>query len=1027
VVGALAAFVAPAYADDTTSAYNTLRTGWDENESELGPAQVGATDFGQLFSASVDGQVYAQPVVAGGVVVTATENNQVYGLDPVTGAQKWHVDFGPAWPVSTVNCGDLTPTIGVTSTPVYDPSTGTVYLTAKVDDGPDAQHPHWYLHALAAATGAERAGFPATIKGSPANNPAVAFNPMTAMQRPGLLLLDGVIYAGFASHCDYTPYVGYVVGVNASTGKQTTMWSTEAGASDEGGIWQAGSGLVSDGPGRIIFATGNGVAPAPGPGDSPPSTLGESVVRLAVEADGSLSAQSFFSPHDNTKLNQDDADIGSGGPMALPASFGTAAHPRLVVEVGKDGRIYLLDADHLGGAGQGAGGGDDVVGMTGPFQGVWGRPGFWGGDGGYVYVVGNNGPLRALKYSSQGPSLTSVGTTTDDFGYTSGSPVVTSSGSTSGSALVWVVYSTGPTGENAQLRAYDPVPVNGVLKLRYSAPIGTAVKFAVPATDGGRVYVGTRDGRVLAFGRPTTAVLTTQPYDFGSAAVGSTATGTVTVTANQDQTVTGVSAAAPFGATLSAPVTMTKGQTLAVPVTYTPETWGGDTGTLTFTTDAGTAALDLHGQGTEPGLGATPAALDFGQVRTGAAKELGVDIVNTGTTAETITGLTAPTGAFSAANLPSTGTVIQAGASVTIPVTYTPVDGSDTGVSQSAQLAVTSDQGSVSVSLSGTALSGQPQLTLDPPVLDFHTVLPGQSVTLNFTVANTGTVPLTITKAKAPAGVFSTSDPLAEGQVIAPGDSLQQPVTFTPADAYPATAVYEVTGDDGNAAQTVTLNGNTDPITDYYNELGGARGSYLSDPVSPEYLTADGGKAQDFRGGTIYWSAATGAHAVIGDILAHYKALGGPSSGLGYPITDELPTPDGVGRYNHFSRADGASIYWSPSTGAWAIQGAIRDKWASLGWETGLGYPITDELATPDGVGRYNHFSNAASIYWSPSTGAQEIYGAIRDRWAALGWERSYLGYPTSGEFSYDGGRRNNFQNGYIQWYPDGRVIDAHW
>ncbi|WP_285488891.1 choice-of-anchor D domain-containing protein [Amycolatopsis taiwanensis] len=1132
------ALVTPAHADEVTAAHNSLRTGWDDAEPGLAPSQVGATDFGQLFSATVDGQVYAQPVVADGVVVTATENNKVYGLDAVTGAQKWKVNLGPAWPVSTVNCGDLTPTIGVTATPVYDPSTGTVYLTSKVNDGPDPQHPHWYLHALNAATGAERDGFPTTIKGAPTNNPGVPFNPMTAMQRPGLLLLDGVVYAGFASHCDYTPYVGYVVGVNASTGKQTTMWATEAGLSDEGGIWQSGSGLVSDGPGRIIFATGNGVAPAPGPGDAPPQTLGESVVRLAVNDDGSLSAQSFFSPHDNTALNQDDADLGSGGPMALPPSFGTTAHPHLVVEVGKDGRIYLLDADHLGGAAQGPTGGDAVVGMTGPFEGVWGRPGFWGGDGGYVYVVGNSGPLRALKYSSQGPSLTQVGMSAEKFGYTSGSPVITSSGTTSGSALVWVVYSTGPTGAGAQLRAYDPVPVNGVLKMRYSAPIGTAVKFAVPATDGGRVYVGTRDGKVLGFGRPTTAVLATKPYDFGSAAVGDTASANVVVTANRDLTVNSVTADAPFAATLSAPATLTKGQTLSVPVTFSPATWGGATGSLTFGTSAGSASLDLHGFGTQPGLGASPPSLDFGQVRTGAAKELSVGIVNTGTTPETISGATAPSGSFTATNLPSAGTVIQPGATMTVTVTYQPTNGTDTGVSESSEIAVTSDQGSVTVPLNGIALTGQPELALEPTVLDFHTVLPGQSVTKSFTVANTGTVPLTITKAKAPAGVFTSSSPLAEGQVIPPGDELQVPVTFTPTDAYPATLTYEVTGNDGVGAQYVTLNGNTDPITDYYNKLGGARGSYLSDPVSAEYPTAGGGMAQDFRGGSIYWSAESGAHAMGGDILAHYKALGGPASGLGYPTTDELGTPDGIGRFNHFSRADGASIYWtpttkawaiqgsirakwaslgwetgplgypttdelvtpdgigrfnhfsradgasiywSPSSGAWSIQGSIRAKWASLGWETGLGYPTTDEFTAPDGVGKYNHFSNSASIYWTPSTGAwsikgairdkwaalgwetglgypttdentapdgvgkynhfnkdssiyftpstgaQEIYGAIRARWAALGWERSYLGYPTSGEFAFDGGRRNNFQFGYIQWYPNGTVVDRRW
>ena len=118
--------------------------------------------------------------------------------------------------------------------------------------GPVQQFPHWYMHALDVATGAERPGFPVTIQGAPTNDPSRPFNPMTAMQRPGLLLLDGVVYAGFASHCDYTPFVGYIVGVSTG-GRQTTMWATESGnANAEGGIWQSGGGLVSDGPGQIL-------------------------------------------------------------------------------------------------------------------------------------------------------------------------------------------------------------------------------------------------------------------------------------------------------------------------------------------------------------------------------------------------------------------------------------------------------------------------------------------------------------------------------------------------------------------------------------------------------------------------------------------------------------------------------------------------------------------------------------------------------------------------------------------------------
>jgi hypothetical protein len=297
------------------------------------------------------------------------------------------------------------PNIGITGTPVYDRGTGTAYFAAKVNDGPDTLQPHWYLHAIDAQTGAERAGWPVTIAGAASNAPARTFTPYTLMQRTGLLLMGGSVHLGFGSHCDHQPYVGFVVGVNAST-RAMTLWATEDASGDgRAGVWMAGGGPVSDGPGRIFVSTGNGVTPPPAPGSSPPGELSESVVRLAVTGDGSLSAQDFFSPSNAAQLDQNDQDLGSGGPVALPPSFGTAAHPRLMVQVGKDGRVFLLDRDHLGGRSQGPGGGDDVLGVTGPFNGVWGHPGVWGGDGGYVYTVESFGYLRALKYGVTGAGL----------------------------------------------------------------------------------------------------------------------------------------------------------------------------------------------------------------------------------------------------------------------------------------------------------------------------------------------------------------------------------------------------------------------------------------------------------------------------------------------------------------------------------------------------------------------------------------------------------------------------------------------
>ena len=218
-----------------------------------------------------------------------------------------------------------------------------------------------------------------------------------------------------------------------------------------------------------------------------------------------------------------------------------------------------------------------------------------------------------------------------------------------------------------------------------------------------------------------------------------------------------------------------------------------------------------------------------------------------------------------------------------------------------------------------------------------------------------------------------------------------------------------------------------------YGQLGGAAG-FLGHVVSGLGTIAsspnDLGYFVHYQGGSIYLSPQTDAHEAHGDIRDKWASIGWEQSFLGYPVTDETGTPDGIGRYNHFQ---GGSIYWTPSTGAHEVHGAIRDKWASMGWEQSfLGYPVTDETGTPDGIGRYNHFQGG-SIYWTPSTGAYEIHGAIRDKWASMGWEQGFLGYPISDEHESGSWRLSNFQNGTIFWtaasgaqvQPQAFVVDA--
>ncbi|EMD22400.1 PQQ-dependent sugar dehydrogenase [Amycolatopsis azurea] len=217
-----------------------------------------------------------------------------------------------------------------------------------------------------------------------------------------------------------------------------------------------------------------------------------------------------------------------------------------------------------------------------------------------------------------------------------------------------------------------------------------------------------------------------------------------------------------------------------------------------------------------------------------------------------------------------------------------------------------------------------------------------------------------------------------------------------------------------------------------YLALGGHR--EFGPPATDELTTPDTiGRYNDFpmwpgkMETSIYFTGSTGAHPVYGRIRLKWKELGAEAGELGYPTTDELPTPDGVGRFNHFSK--NSSVYYTVPTDAHAIWGRIRAKWEELGWEAGpLGYPMTDELPTPDGIGRFNHFSKAGSVYWTMQTDAHAIYGGIRQRWEALGWETSYLRYPTTDEFSVDGGRQNNFQGGYVYWNASTWAItDRRW
>jgi iron transport multicopper oxidase len=808
-----------------TNANDALRTGWYPDEGSITPSLVSGPTWGQLWSAQVDGQVYAQPLLApSGTLIVTTENDSIYGLNPATGAVNWTRNLAPngAWDPSDVGCSDIVPLRGSTSTPVIDSASDTVYLTYKTYDDPQHDNAQWWMDARDVTTGAERSGFPVQLSGPADNDHALTFNAADQDQRTGLLLMNGVVYAGFGSECDHSPFEGWVFGVTTS-GQPTARWVSVT-SGDGGGVWQSGVGLSSDRSGSILISTGNGGAPTvASPGNAPPPSCGECAIRLDVQSDGKLEPVDFFAPFDAQELDQTDTDFGSTGVVGLPDQyFGTSSIPHLAVAGGKEGYVYLLNRDDLGGYQQGAFGGDAVVDRQGPFGAVFGRPGVWPGDGGYIYVPtsccqNGGGNLDVYQYglnASGSPSLTEVATSSDTFGFGSGSPVVTSDGTTSGSALVWIIWAANRMGNAGQLRAYDPVPVNGQPVLRWSASLGgNATNYSTPGVGAGRLYVGTRDGKVIAFGSPVSSPLGGSGLTFPRTTVGSSSgPQTLTITANRDNvTINSVTSSDPSEFVLGTPSpavgsTLNTGEQMTVPVTFSPGHPGPIGGQVTASTSAGDVTFPLSGTGQDngPSLAASTRVLSLGGTSVGGHLTGSFVLTNQGSQPVTIQGLQPPAAPFSSSDAPSSGT-IDPGKSISVDISFDPTSvGQFTGA---IGFDSNSIHGQVSVSLSATA--GTPgDLEFSSQAIDFGSTPVESNATRSFTITNAGGTPVTIEKSKPPfGGAFTATTTLPEGTSIAPGQTVTESVTFSPTATGPASGTWAITGNDTSGAHQVQFNG----------------------------------------------------------------------------------------------------------------------------------------------------------------------------------------------------------------------------
>ncbi len=497
------------------------RDGANTQEYALTPTTVTASDFGKLFSCPVDGAIFAQPLwvpqlsVGGAkhnVVIVATQHDSLYAFDADANpcVQLWHANLLDAnhgatsgelpvisgGPNSQVGAGygDIAPEVGVTGTPVIDPSTGTLYGIAKSANAAGSTF-YQRLHAIDITTGNEKFGGPAgigpgvTFPGSGDGGATVSFSPRQQGQRAGLALVNGVVYAAWASHEDNAPYYGWVMGFKASDLTAAGVLNVSPNV-QYGGIWMGGGAPAADDANHIYLITGNATFDA-NSGSAPNDDYGDSFLQL-TGSPNTIGIGSYFTPSDEVSDAANDQDFGSGGSaIVLNVNSGTVKH--LVIGGGKDGTLYLLNGDSMGGMGDGQARQYFNIGGS-----IFATGAFWNNN---YYIATVGGPLAAYTFNPStnmfAAGAASVSSST--YGFPGATPSVSSTGSANG--VVWALdnsqYCTpqSPGCGATVLHAYNATSLSTELwnsSMHAGDAAGNAVKFTVPTVANGHVYVGTR-------------------------------------------------------------------------------------------------------------------------------------------------------------------------------------------------------------------------------------------------------------------------------------------------------------------------------------------------------------------------------------------------------------------------------------------------------------------------------------------------------------------------------------------------------
>ena len=486
---------------------DNARSGQNLQETTLTPANVNFSTFGKLFVIPADGKVDAQPLYVPALgfpgkgthnaLYVVTEHDSAYAFDADLGAMLWQVSLLGSGETTSddLGCGQVTPEIGITSTPVIDPHSGpngTMYAVAMSKDSSGNYHQR--LHALNLLTGAEQFGGPveiqATYKGSGDEGSASnqSFDEKQHVERAALTLVNGTIYTAWSSHCDITPYTSWVIGYSEATLQQSAVLNLTPNG-EEGGLWQAGAGAAVDAAGNLYVLVGNGTFDTslsangfPAKGD-----YGNAFVKIST-AGGAATVADYFTMSNTVAESNGDQDLGSGGPMLLPQVSDAQGNPRtLAVGAGKDGHIYLVDTNNMG---RFRPGGDEIYQeMTSVLGPVYSSPAWFNG---VLYYGSQGNPLQALAFVNG--QLTSPNSKSPEaFEFPGTTPSISADGVSNG--IVWAAENRSP----AVLHAYNAGNLSVELYNSNQAPngrdqFGDGNVFIVPTVVNGKVYTGTTNG-----------------------------------------------------------------------------------------------------------------------------------------------------------------------------------------------------------------------------------------------------------------------------------------------------------------------------------------------------------------------------------------------------------------------------------------------------------------------------------------------------------------------------------------------------